>query len=100
VIFSVSTAAACSQTFVCQHLINSPAVTERRGRRKTSHLQRRIVLHVRLEDVDVGPPLEVGVLRNLLVGRCLVADEPDDGVCGVAGVLAEELVLLMGGIGC
>ena len=77
-----------------------PGSHRTKRRRKTSHLQRRIILHVRLEDVDVGPPLEVGVLRNLLVGRCLVADEPDDGVCGVAGVLAEELVLLMGGIGC
>jgi len=58
-----------------------------------SGLEVLVVLDVALDDVDVLAVLEVGVLRDLLVGLGLAADEANDGVVGVLGVLLDELVL-------
>ena len=52
-----------------------------------------VVCHIRLEDVDVGTIYQVLVRLDLGFGTGLVANNTDNNVLGVFGVLAEELVL-------
>ena len=70
-------------------------VEEWKGGALGSHLHGLDASDVGLQDVDVSPRLEFRILGNLLVGGGFVADKADDNALGVAGVLADELILLV-----
>jgi hypothetical protein len=61
--------------------------------RQSAYLECVIVRQVSLDDVDVGAPVDLCILRNLGDSRGLVSHDTDNGVVMVAGKLASELVL-------
>ncbi|KAL2185873.1 hypothetical protein L209DRAFT_754341 [Thermothelomyces heterothallicus CBS 203.75] len=54
-----------------------------------------VINRVGLQNVDVAAPIRVGILGHLLKRSCFIPHDPEYGVVWVAGILLEELELIM-----